>query len=490
MRRRGAHPIRPLAAPVAVPLTTGSPAVTTVGGGQPVLIGMEFRLLGPFEARHEGHLVEVGSRRQERCLLGVLLLDSGRVVTTDRLIDLLWNGRPPGSARGAVQTYIGRLRGSLTPYGVRISTRGDGYLFEADGHRVDVDEFGQLIRQASAAADPAERVRLLDLGLALWRGPLLADAADDELRDRLHGTVEELQLVGVELRAEAQLALGQHARAIAELVPLAARYPTREQLVATLMTALYRGGRQADALRLYRTTRETLVDELGIGPGPKLREVHRRILRGDDRLDRPGRPVYEVRVRDQSLPWSVGGHPALEFCNTFAGWRHEPPLPGAEWLRGYPTLAVWAGHVGLVDDVSVSRLLQLAGRDPDQAAEVLVEARRLRAELYACLTDPDDRRAFDVVARYAEAAAKVLVFRRDTDGRGRWWPDLAAGLRLPLHAAAWSAAQLLADPRRLTVRTCPDERCGWLFLDETGLRRWCSLGTCGRPAAQLPCRSA
>ena len=138
-----------------------------------------------------------------------------------------------------------------------------GYLFEADGHRVDVDEFGQLVRQASAAADPAERVRLLDLGLALWRGPLLADAADDELRDRLHGTVEELRLVGVELRAEAQLALGQQARAIAELVPLAARHPTREQLVATLMTALYRGGRQADALRLYRTTRETLVDELG-----------------------------------------------------------------------------------------------------------------------------------------------------------------------------------------------------------------------------------
>ncbi|SCG53053.1 BTAD domain-containing putative transcriptional regulator [Micromonospora inositola] len=451
---------------------------------------MEFRLLGPFEARHEGHPVEIGSRRQERCLLGVLLLDAGRVVTTDRLIDLLWNGSPPASARGAVQTYIGRLRGSLTPYEVRISTRGHGYLVEADGHRIDVEEFGDLVRRASAAADPAERVRLLDRGLALCRGPLLADAADDELRDRLQGTVEELRLVAVELRAEAQLALGQHARAIAELVPLAARHPTREQLVATLMTALYRGARQADALRLYRTTRELLVAELGVEPGPRLREVHRRILRGDDRLDRPGRPVYEVRVRDESLPWSVGGHPALDFCNTFAGWGHEPPLPGAEWLRGYRTLAVWAGHVGLIDDVSVNRLLHLGRRDPDQADAVLTETRRLRTALYACLTDPDDRPAFDTVARHAEAAAKLLVFRRDADGRGRWWPDLAGGLRLPLHASAWSAAELLADPRRFTVRSCPDERCGWLFLDESGLRRWCSLGTCGRPAARSACHSA
>ena len=96
---------------------------------------------------------------------------------------VVWNGRPPVSARGAVQTYIGRLRGSLTPYGVRISTRGDGYLVEADGHRIDVDEFGWLVRQASGAADPAERVRLLDLGLALWRGPLLADAAGSLERD-------------------------------------------------------------------------------------------------------------------------------------------------------------------------------------------------------------------------------------------------------------------------------------------------------------------
>ncbi|MGK5740464.1 BTAD domain-containing putative transcriptional regulator [Micromonospora sp. URMC 103] len=451
---------------------------------------MEFRLLGPFEAYQDGHRVDLGCRRQERCILAVLLLDTGHLVPTDRLIDLLWDGRPPASARRAVHTYIGRLRASLEPYGVRIRTGGDGYLVEPGAHRVDVDEFRALAHRASGATDPAERLRLLDRALALWRGPLLAGTADGVLRERLHGPLEELRLTGLELRAEAQLALGRHARAISELTPLVALHPTREQLAATLMTALYRGGRQADALGLYRTIRQTLVEELGIEPGLRLREVHRRILRDDHRLDRPGRPVYEVRVRDEDLPWSVGGHPALEFCNTFAGWGHEPPLPGSEWLRAYRTLAVWTGHVGLTDDAAVNRLIELARRDPEAAAAELDAARALRTHLYACLTDPDDRPAFDAVARYAEAAARTLTFRREADGRGRWWPDLSAGLRLPVHAAAWSAAELLADPRRFTIRVCPDPRCGWLFADESGMRRWCSLATCGRPAVDAPCQVA
>ncbi|MBF9131497.1 ABATE domain-containing protein [Plantactinospora sp. S1510] len=449
---------------------------------------MEFRLLGPFEARRDGQLVDLGSRRQERCILAVLLLDMGHLVGTDRLIELLWNGRPPTSARSAVHTYIGRLRASLAPYGVRIRTGGDGYLVERDGHQVDVDEFSRLAYRASRATDPTERVRLLDHALALWRGPFLADTADGELRERLHGALEELRLSGLELRAEAQLALGRHTWVLNELPPLVSRHPTRENLVAILMTGLYRGGRQADALELYRRTRQVLVDDFGVEPGMRLREVHQRILRDDYPLDRPSRPVYEVRVRGESLPWSVGGHPALEFCNTFAGWGHEPPLPGSEWLREYRTLAVWAGHVGLVEDATVDMLIELARHDPDAATAVLEETRALRTRLYACLIDPDDQQAFDTVARHAEAAARTLVFQRDTGGCGRWSPNPTVGIRLPVHAAAWSAAELLADPRRLTIRVCPDEMCGWLFLDKAGLRRWCSLATCGQTAAtEAPC---
>jgi SARP family transcriptional regulator, regulator of embCAB operon len=278
------------------------------------------------------------------------------------------------------------------------------------------------------------------------------------------------------LRAAAQLDIGRHDQVVADLIPLAQRHPARERLVGLLMTALYRCGRRADALHLYEITGKALADDLGIEPGSSLRTVHERILTNDPRMDRPAVPVYAVRVRDQWLPWAVGGHPALEFCNTYAGWG-GPRTPGAEWLRGYPALAVWAGYQDLADDPTVTRLLEDARRHPVEAAAVLDEARELRARIYACLTGDDN--AFAYVARRAEAAAKLSVFTRDTDGLGRWALSREAGLRLPVHAAARSAADLLGDPRRFTVRPCPSPRCGWLFIDARGRRRWCNVATCG-----------
>ncbi|MGW0082765.1 BTAD domain-containing putative transcriptional regulator [Streptomyces sp. NPDC003393] len=446
---------------------------------------MEFQLLGPFAARHEGRRVPVGSRRQERCLLSLLLLEAGRAVTTERLIDLLWHGDPPASARATVHTYIGRLRAALSPYGVLIETRHDGYAFVPGPHTIDAREFSLLVRQAADAHDPAERMRLQDRALGLWRGPLLADVADDRLRGRLGGALDELRLSTTERRAEAQLTMGLHERVVADLTPLVAQHPGRERLVAAQMTALYRGGRQAEALELYRTTHKSLVAEFGIEPGARLRTLHDRMLRGDHRLDRPPGPVYAVRVGDAWLPWSTSGHPALEFCNTYAGWGGRQLL-GSEWLRGYATLAVWAGHMDLVDDRTAGRLREQARRQPDEAAAALAEAREFRANLYACLMDPADSRAFTAVAGVVEDAARLSVFTRGDDGLGRWRPSPAAGLRLPVCAVARSAGELLADPRRFTIRSCPSADCGWLFLDAGGRRRWCSLATCGTGRRSSP----
>jgi predicted RNA-binding Zn ribbon-like protein len=286
----------------------------------------------------------------------------------------------------------------------------------------------------------------------------------------------------VERRAEAQLALGLHDGVVADLTPLLVEHPSRERLVGAQMTALYRVGRQAEALRLYGRTRDLLADELGTEPGRELRTLHERILLGDHRLDRPPGPVYAVRVGDQWLPWSTSGHPALEFCNTYAGWGGER-LPGSDWLRGYATLAVWAGHLDLVEERQVTRLREQALRQPAEAAAVLEEARRLRTGLYACLTDPQDGRAFKAVAAAVEDAARLSVFTRGEDGLGRWQPSPSAGLRLPVCSVARSAGELLADPRRFTVRGCPSRDCGWLFLDDSGRRRWCSLATCGAKRA-------
>ncbi|MFJ4079624.1 BTAD domain-containing putative transcriptional regulator [Streptomyces iakyrus] len=439
---------------------------------------MDFQLLGPFAARHEGRPVLLGSRRQERCLLAVLLLHAGHSVPTGRLIDLLWDDAPPVSARATVHTYVGRLRAALRPYGVSVETRHDGYAVEGGPHRIDAREFTELVGQAADARDPVERIGHYDRALALWQGPLLADVADDRLRSRLDGGLGELRLSAVERRAEAQLGMGLPERVVADLTPLLPEHPARERLVAAQMTALHRTGRRAEALRLYDRTRALLATDLGIGPSRELRTLHERMLSGDPRLDRPPGPVYAVRVDDQWLPWSTSGHPALEFCNTYAGWGGDR-LPGSEWLPGYATLAVWAGHLDLIEHRQTARLRERALRRPDEAAAALDEARRFRTDLYACLTDPQDGRAFKAVAAVVQEAAGLSVLTRGEDGLGRWQPSPSAGLRLPLHAVARTAGELLTDPRRFTVRTCPAPDCGWLFLDESGRRRWCSLRTCG-----------
>jgi DNA-binding SARP family transcriptional activator/predicted RNA-binding Zn ribbon-like protein len=445
---------------------------------------MDFRLLGPFKARHNGQPVAVGTRRQERCLLAVLLLESGRVVSIERLIDLLWTNGPSASARSTIQTYVGRLRRSLAPYGLTIATRYDGYLVDAKGHSVDTQEFVELIRSASDTSDPLERVELYEEALGLWRGPLLADVADEPLRVRLEAGLVEMRLSASQRLADAQLVMGRHDDVVANLAPLVEQYPTREQLVGLLMMALYRSDRTADALRLYRRSVSLLNDELGIAPGPELRTVHDRIRRRDSRLDRPPKPIYAVRVRDQWLPWNTTGQPALEFCNTYAGWL-GPKVPGGEWLGSYATLAVWADHMDLADGSTVTRLVRLGRQSPDEAVAVLDEARVLRASLYACLTNPDDTRAFSVVAGFVQAAAKVSVYERDDDGLGRWRLPPSTGLRLPVYAAAQSAAQFLSDSRRFMVSACPGDGCGWLFLNRSGRRTFCtvfcSMATCGRP---------
>ena len=145
---------------------------------------------------------------------------------------------------------------------------------------------------------------------------------------------------------------------------------------------------------------------------------------------------------------------------------------------------MWAGHADLTDEATVTRLVRLGRRAPGEAGAVLDAARALRANLYACLTAPEDVRAFSVVARFAEAASKVSVFARDEDtGLGRWTLSPTAGLRIPVHAAALSAAALLMDPRRANVCACRYEKCGWLFLDPSGRRRYCSVATCRSGAA-------
>ncbi|MFC7380681.1 AfsR/SARP family transcriptional regulator [Sphaerisporangium rhizosphaerae] len=250
--------------------------------------GWYFRLLGPVEVWDDDGPITL-RRRAQRCLLGLLLLETGRVVPVDRLLELLWDGEPPDQARGSLHSHVARLRGTLDPdragsRGFRLLRRGDGYLAETHFNAVDVHRFHDLVGRSRRAAGPKERSRLLRGALSYWRGPLLADAATDRLRDRVGTGLEELRLSATESWVDAELECGRHRELLPELADLVRRHPFREALIRAYMLALYRDGRQPDALAAYRTARRWFGRELGLDPTRELQDLHDRMIRADDSL--------------------------------------------------------------------------------------------------------------------------------------------------------------------------------------------------------------
>jgi predicted ATPase/DNA-binding SARP family transcriptional activator/Tfp pilus assembly protein PilF len=237
---------------------------------------MEFRLLGAFEVEDGGRVLGLGGSKP-RALLASLLLRANSVVARDVLIEELWGGEPPASAAHSLEVYVSRLRRVLPG---RLETRDGGYLLRADPVEVDATRLEELLdaaRRARAAGDAARAVERVDAALALWRGPALSGL---ELVGGLAAEaarLEELRLLCLEERAESALAAGRHAEILPGLESLARRHPLRERIRGQLMLALYRCGRQADALAEYRRARREL-DELGIEPGVALRELERAIL--------------------------------------------------------------------------------------------------------------------------------------------------------------------------------------------------------------------
>jgi DNA-binding SARP family transcriptional activator len=257
---------------------------------------MDFRILGPLEARVDGRELPLGGAKQ-RALLALLLLHRNEVVSIDRLIDGLWGGEPPPTASKVVQVYVSRLRRLLGPpepgHG-RLVTRSPGYLLEVAPDELDLERFEGLVeeaRRASATGDPAVASAALRLGLAMWRGPPLADLAFEPFAQEASARLEDQRVAAVESRVEADLALARAPELVGELGALVREHPFRERLRSFLMLALYRSGRQAEALEAYRAARRSLVDELGIEPSPGLAELERAILRHDPALVLPPPPA-------------------------------------------------------------------------------------------------------------------------------------------------------------------------------------------------------
>jgi DNA-binding SARP family transcriptional activator len=249
---------------------------------------LEFRVLGPLEVRRDGRLVDVrGSKR--RAVLALLLLQANEIVRTERLIEDLWGERRPVNAPAALHNHVSRLRKDLGE-GVLV-TKPWGYVLRASPETIDLGLFESQVTEARPL--PArERNEKLGAALTLWQGAALADLVNEPALAGEIGRLEELRETVIEQRIDAQLELGEHDEAIRVLEGLIAAHPLRERLRGQLILALYRAGRQAEALETYRETRRVLVEELGIEPSPELRELERAILRQDPSLaSAPGPPA-------------------------------------------------------------------------------------------------------------------------------------------------------------------------------------------------------
>jgi DNA-binding SARP family transcriptional activator len=245
---------------------------------------VDYRILGSFEVSDGGAPVTPGTGRQ-RALLALLLLRPNETVQSETLVDELWESPPP-SATKILQNYVSQLRRTLGD-GVLV-TRGRGYALRVEPGEVDVDRFVaqlEIGRRALATNDPELAAATLRAALELWRGPPLVDFADERFAQADIDRLEELRLAALTERIEADLALGRHEELIGELEALARRYPFQERLIAQRMLALYRSGRQAEALEVYRGARHALVEQLGIEPGASLQALERAILQQDPALD-------------------------------------------------------------------------------------------------------------------------------------------------------------------------------------------------------------
>lgn len=263
---------------------------------------MEFRILGPLEVVDDHRELRLGPAK-EQSVLAVLLLHANEVVSREQLIDSLWGESPPASAVKAVNVYVSQLRKTLAQNGTDpIATRSPGYLLEIQPERLDAARFERLVADARAraeAGEPEAAVRLFSEALSLWRGQALTglDLESDARNEVEH--LEDLRTSALLDRIDCRLTLGHDEELVGELERVVAQHPLRERPRAQLMLALYRSGRQADALRAYQQARETLVDELGLEPSPALQRLERGILNHDPALETP---AGFSRAREDSAP--------------------------------------------------------------------------------------------------------------------------------------------------------------------------------------------
>lgn len=374
--------------------------------------GYAFGLLGPLSVRHDGRELEPGSPLQ-RAVLVRLLLGEGRQCGLDHLIDALWE-EPPGNAVRSVQTYVYRIRLSLGEDRSRLETTQGGYQLDIPEQAVDALRFERLVREGEelrAARQTGPALRAFDAALALWSGEPLS-GIPGPYAQRHRRRFVELRLNAQVARLECADELGEHARVAMELISLIADHPLREDLYALRMRALYHAGRAAEALAVYAAARETMVAELGMDPGPELRELQARILSGAEPEPDP--------VEPEPVESRPGGHRAD--ATTAAGASGDAPTPSGSQGQG---LASDAAH-GIDRSATTTRVEEVpAGVRPQQlppAPGDFVGRERLRERLRLALRPSGEAVALAVLSGIGGVGKTALALRVAHGIRGDY-PD-------------------------------------------------------------------
>ena len=347
---------------------------------------VEVRLLGPLEVDVDGRILDV-RRQKQRALLALLALRAGEVVPTDRLVDELWGDEPPKAAVGSLQNFVSELRKML---GAEVLvTRSPGYLLDIPRDAVDVHRFERIVREAAREA-PEQRAASLREALGLWRGPALADVQLEDTMVAEAARLEESRVAAWEDRLEAELELGRQSQVIGELESLVAKHPLRERPVGLLMLALYRGGRQADALDAYRRSRERLVEELGIDPSPELQRLEQAILRHDKELDLPEAPRKRVPASEPDRRKTVTILFADLVDSTELGARLDPEVLRRVLDRYFELVrAAIERHGGVVEKFIGDAAMAVFGI-PAVHEDDALRAVRAACELREALAEPSE----------------------------------------------------------------------------------------------------
>jgi len=429
---------------------------------------VEFRILGPLEVVDGESPLPLGGPKQ-RALLLVLLLHAREVVSVDLLVDALWSGTPPRTAATAIQNFVSALRKLLGSD--RLVTKAPGYVLLVDDEELDATRVDRLVARARAA-DPEKALALLREAEALWRGPPLADVAYESFAQPAVARLEELRTSVREDRIDAALAVGRDSQVLAELEGLVAEQPLRERSRAQLMTALYRMGRQAEALHVYQEGRRLLADELGLEPGPALKELHRQILRqeralspavsrdgGDDSVERAARALQAGRLV------SVLGAPTAELAHRLGDLGDVPASHGRELPRVAQYVAVTNGAGPLHDEL---RDLLTATLEPTEVHRLFARLARLLRERGAApqliVTTAYDLTLEDALLEAGEAF-DVVWYLSSGPHRGKF-----------CHLSPEGTVRVIDVPNRYADELDPDRRTVVLKLhgglDRTPERTW------------------